>query len=128
MVDFSNLKKYWIGIVIPILIFILTLLILDTGKSTNSKSVIDVYKEIDKEQTKRIENLETIVKQHRDILLMKIKKDSILTIQSQVEINKLNQNIKDLKKANEKVRININNADIDASYDILTNNIKKRQR
>ena len=111
-----------------ILIFILTLLILDTGKSTNSKSVIDVYKEIDKEQTKRIENLETIVKQHRDILLMKIKKDSILTIQSQVEINKLNQNIKDLKKANEKVRININNADIDASYDILTNNIKKRQR
>jgi hypothetical protein len=128
MINFSNLKKYWIGIVIPILIFILTLLILDTGKSTNSKSVIDVYKEIDKEQTKRIENLETIVKQHRDILLMKIKKDSILTIQSQVEINKLNQNIKDLKKANEKVRININNADIDASYDILTNNIKKRQR
>lgn len=128
MINFSNLKKYWIGIVIPILIFILVLLILDTGKSTNSKSVIDVYKEIDKEQTKRIENLETIVKQHRDILLMKIKKDSILTIQSQVEINKLNQNIKDLKKANEKVRININNADIDASYDILTNNIKKRQR
>lgn len=128
MINFSNLKKYWIGIVIPILIFILTLLILDTGKSTNSKSVIDVYKEIDKEQTKRIENLETIVKQHRDILLMKIKKDSILTIQSQVEINKLNQNIKDLKKANEKVRININNADIDASYNILTNNIKKRQR
>lgn len=128
MINFSNLKKYWIGIVIPILIFILALLILDTGKSTNSKSVIDVYKEIDKEQTKRIENLETIVKQHRDILLMKIKKDSILTIQSQVEINKLNQNIKDLKKANEKVRININNADIDASYDILTNNIKKRQR
>lgn len=128
MINFSNLKKYWIGIVIPILIFILILLILDTGKSTNSKSVIDVYKEIDKEQTKRIENLETIVKQHRDILLMKIKKDSILTIQSQVEINKLNQNIKDLKKANEKVRININNADIDASYDILTNNIKKRQR
>ena len=128
MADFSNFKKYWLLLVVPILIFVLVLLFLDNGKPTNSNAVIDVYKEIDKEQTKRIENLETIVKQHRDILLMKIKKDSILTIQSQVEINKLNQNIKDLKKANEKVRININNADIDASYNILTNNIKKRQR
>ena len=46
-------------------------------------------------------------------------------MQSQIEINKLNKSIKDLKKSNEQARNNINNADIDASYNILTNNLKK---
>ena len=54
--------------------------------------------------------------------------DSIMYMQSQIEIGKLNKNIKDIRKENEKMRNNINGADIDASYDILTNNLKKRQR
>ena len=59
---------------------------------------------------------------------MKIKEDSIMYMQSQIEIGKLNKNIKEIRKENEKMRNNINGADIDASYDILTNNLKKRQR
>jgi len=128
MVDFSNFKKYWLLLVVPILIFVLVLLFLDNGKPTNSNAVIDAYKEIDKEQTQRIEKLEKVIEQHKNTLLMKIRQDSVLFMQSQIEINKLNKSIKDLKKSNEQARNNINNADIDASYDILTNNLKKRQR
>lgn len=128
MVDFSNFKKYWLLLVVPILIFVLVLLFLDNGKPTNSNAVIDAYKEIDKEQTQRIEKLEKVIEQHKKILLMKTKQDSLLFMQSQIEINKLNKSIKDLKKSNEQARNNINNADIDASYNILTNNLKKRQR
>jgi len=128
MVDFSNFKKYWLLLVVPILIFVLVLLFLDNGKPTNSNAVIDAYKEIDKEQTQRIEKLEKVIEQHKKILLMKTRQDSVLFMQSQIEINKLNKSIKDLKKSNEQARNNINNADIDASYDILTNNLKKRQR
>ena len=36
-------------------------------------------------------------------------------MQSQIEIGKLNKNIKDIRKENEKMRNNINGADIDAS-------------
>lgn len=128
MADFSNFKKYWLLLVVPILIFVLVLLFLDNGKPTNSNAVIDAYKEIDKEQTQRIEKLEKVIEQHKKILLMKTKQDSLLFMQSQIEINKLNKSIKDLKKSNEQARNNINNADIDASYNILTNNLKKRQR
>ena len=128
MADFSNFKKYWLLLVVPILIFVLVLLFLDNGKPTNSNAVIDEYKEIDKEQTQRIEKLEKVIEQHKKILLMKTKQDSLLFMQSQIEINKLNKSIKDLKKSNEQARNNINNADIDASYNILTNNLKKRQR
>ena len=128
MVDFSNFKKYWLLLVVPILIFVLVLLFLDNGKPTNSNAVIDAYKEIDIEQTAKIEHLETVIEQHKKILLMKTRQDSVLFMQSQIEINKLNKSIKDLRKENEKMRNNINGADIDASYDILTNNIKKRQR
>ena len=128
MVDFSNFKKYWLLLVVPILIFVLVLLFIDNGKPTNSNAVIDAYKEIDKEQTQRIEKLEKVIEQHKKILLMKTKQDSLLFMQSQIEINKLNKSIKDLKKSNEQARNNINNADIDASYNILTNNLKKRQR
>ncbi|HPB85308.1 MAG TPA: hypothetical protein PLR63_05935 [Paludibacteraceae bacterium] len=128
MVDFSNFKKYWLLLVVPILIFVLVLLFLDNGKPTNSNAVIDAYKEIDKEQTQRIEKLEKVIEQHKKILLMKTRQDSVLFMQSQIEINKLNKSIKDLKKSNEQARNNINNADIDASYNILTNNLKKRQR
>lgn len=128
MVDFSNFKKYWLLLVVPILIFVLVLLFLDNGKPTNSNAVIDAYKEIDKEQTQRIEKLEKVIEQHKKILLMKTRQDSVLFMQSQIEINKLNKSIKYLKKSNEQARNNINNADIDASYNILTNNLKKRQR
>ena len=128
MADFSNFKKYWLLLIIPIIIFILVLLFLNNGKPINSNAVIDAYKEIDKEQTQRIEKLEKVIEQHKKILLMKTKQDSLLFMQSQIEINKLNKSIKDLKKSNEQARNNINNADIDASYDILTNNLKKRQR
>ena len=128
MVDFSNFKKYWLLLVVPILIFVLVLLFLDNGKPTNSNAVIDAYKEIDKEQTQRIEKLEKVIEQHKKILLMKTRQDSVLFMQSQIEIGKLNKNIKDIRKENEKMRNNINGADIDASYDILTNNLKKRQR
>lgn len=128
MVDFSNFKKYWLLLVVPILIFVLVLLFIDNGKPTNSNAVIDAYKEIDKEQTQRIEKLEKVIEQHKKILLMKTRQDSVLFMQSQIEINKLNKSIKDLKKSNEQARNNINNADIDASYNILTNNLKKRQR
>lgn len=128
MVDFSNFKKYWLLLVVPILIFVLVLLFLDNGKPTNSNAVIDAYKEIDKEQTQRIEKLEKVIEQHKKILLMKTRQDSVLFMQSQIEINKLNKSIKDLKKSNEQARNNINNADIDASYNILTNNLKRRQR
>jgi hypothetical protein len=128
MADFSNFKKYWLLLVVPILIFVLVLLFLDNGKPTNSNAVIDAYKEIDKEQTQRIEKLEKVIEQHKKILLMKTRQDSVLFMQSQIEINKLNKSIKDLKKSNEQARNNINNADIDASYNILTNNLKKRQR
>lgn len=128
MVDFSNFKKYWLLLVVPILIFVLVLLFLNNGKPTNSNAVIDAYKEIDKEQTQRIEKLEKVIEQHKKILLMKTRQDSVLFMQSQIEINKLNKSIKYLKKSNEQARNNINNADIDASYNILTNNLKKRQR
>jgi len=128
MIDFSAHKKFWLLLVVPILIFVLVLLFLDNGKLTNSNAVIDAYKEIDKEQTQRIEKLEKVIEQHKKILLMKTRQDSVLFMQSQIEINKLNKSIKDLKKSNEQARNNINNADIDASYDILTNNLKKRQR
>ena len=128
MADFSNFKKYWLLLVVPILIFVLVLLFIDNGKPTNSNAVIDAYKEIDKEQTQRIEKLEKVIEQHKKILLMKTRQDSVLFMQSQIEINKLNKSIKDLKKSNEQARNNINNADIDASYNILTNNLKKRQR
>lgn len=128
MADFSNFKKYWLLLVVPILIFVLVLLFLDNGKPTNSNAVIDAYKEIDKEQTQRIEKLEKVIEQHKKILLMKTRQDSVLFMQSQIEIGKLNKNIKDIRKENEKMRNNINGADIDASYDILTNNLKKRQR
>lgn len=128
MVDFSNFKKYWLLLVVPILIFVLVLLFLDNGKPTNSNAVIDAYKEIDKEQTQRIEKLEKVIEQHKKILLIKTRQDSVLFMQSQIEINKLNKSIKDLKKSNEQARNNINNADIDASYNILTNNLKRRQR
>jgi len=128
MADFSNFKKYWLLLVVPILIFVLVLLFLNNGKPTNSNAVIDAYKEIDKEQTQRIEKLEKVIEQHKKILLMKTRQDSVLFMQSQIEINKLNKSIKDLKKSNEQARNNINNADIDASYNILTNNLKKRQR
>ena len=128
MADFSNFKKYWLLLIIPIIIFILVLLFLNNGKPINSNAVIDAYKEIDIEQTAKIEHLEKVIEQHKNTLLMKIKQDSLLFMQSQIEINKLNKSIKDLKKSNEQARNNINNADIDASYDILTNNLKKRQR
>ena len=77
MADFSNFKKYWLLLVVPILIFVLVLLFLDNGKPTNSNAVIDAYKEIDKEQTQRIEKLEKVIEQHKNTLLMKIKEDSI---------------------------------------------------
>ena len=128
MIDFSAHKKFWLLLIIPIIIFILVLLFLNNGKPISSNAVIDAYKEIDKEQTQRIEKLEKVIEQHKKILLMKTKQDSLLFMQSQIEINKLNKSIKDLKKSNEQARNNINNADIDASYDILTNNLKKRQR
>ena len=128
MIDFSAHKKFWLLLIIPIIIFILVLLFLNNGKPINSNAVIDAYKEIDKEQTQRIEKLEKVIEQHKKILLMKTKQDSLLFMQSQIEINKLNKSIKDLKKSNEQARNNINNADIDASYNILTNNLKKRQR
>ena len=128
MIDFSAHKKFWLPLIIPIIIFILVLLFLNNGKPINSNAVIDAYKEIDKEQTQRIEKLEKVIEQHKNTLLMKIKEDSIMYMQSQIEIGKLNKNIKDIRKENEKMRNNINGADIDASYDILTNNRKKRQR
>ena len=128
MADFSAHKKFWLLLIIPIIIFILVLLFLNNGKPINSNAVIDAYKEIDKEQTQRIEKLEKVIEQHKKILLMKTRQDSVLFMQSQIEINKLNKSIKDLKKSNEQARNNINNADIDASYNILTNNLKKRQR
>ena len=65
MADFSNFKKYWLLLVVPILIFVLVLLFLDNGKPTNSNAVIDAYKEIDKEQTQRIEKLEKVIEQHK---------------------------------------------------------------
>ena len=128
MIDFSAHKKFWLLLIIPIIIFILVLLFLNNGKPINSNAVIDAYKEIDIEQTAKIEHLETVIEQHKNTLLMKIKEDSIMYMQSQIEIGKLNKNIKDIRKENEKMRNNINGADIDASYDILTNNLKKRQR
>ena len=97
MADFSNFKKYWLLLVVPILIFVLVLLFLDNGKPTNSNAVIDAYKEIDKEQTQRIEKLEKVIEQHKKILLMKIKEDSIMYMQSRIEIGKLNKNIKDIR-------------------------------
>ena len=128
MIDFSAHKKFWLLLIIPIIIFILVLLFLNNGKPINSNAVIDAYKEIDIEQTAKIEHLETVIEQHKNTLLMKTKQDSLLFMQSQIEIGKLNKNIKDIRKENEKMRNNINGADIDASYDILTNNLKKRQR
>ena len=118
MADFSNFKKYWLLLVVPILIFVLVLLFLNNGKPINSNAVIDAYKEIDKEQTQRIEKLEKVIEQHKNTLLMKIKEDSIMYMQSQIEIGKLNKNIKDIRKENEKMRNNINGADSDAYKEI----------
>ena len=98
MIDFSAHKKFWMLLIIPIIIFILVLLFLNNGKPINSNAVIDAYKEIDIEQTAKIEHLETVIEQHKNTLLMKIKEDSIMYMQSQIEIGKLNKNIKDIRK------------------------------
>ena len=76
MIDFSAHKKFWLLLIIPIIIFILVLLFLNNGKPINSNAVIDAYKEIDKEQTQRIEKLEKVIEQHKKILLMKIKENA----------------------------------------------------
>ena len=56
MIDFSAHKKFWLLLIIPIIIFILVLLFLNNGKPINSNAVIDAYKEIDIEQTAKIEH------------------------------------------------------------------------
>lgn len=56
MADFSNFKKYWLLLVVPILIFVLVLLFLDNGKPTNSNAVIDAYKKSTKSKRKELKN------------------------------------------------------------------------
>jgi hypothetical protein len=61
-------------------------------------------------------------------LSIKVKADKELQEKSNKEISDLRLQIKSIKaNANAKKNI-INNADLEQSYDILTDNIKKRQR
>ena len=76
MIDFSAHKKFWLLLIIPIIIFILVLLFLNNGKPINSNAVIDAYKEIDKEQTQRIEKLEKVIEQHKKDLCFRRSKDT----------------------------------------------------
>lgn len=91
------------------------------------KPKIMVY-ESDKAVLEQIEHLRKRVDLLNSELSIKVKADKELQEKSNKEISDLRLQIKSIKaNANAKKNI-INNADLEQSYDILTDNIKKRQR
>ena len=87
-----------------------------------------MLEQIQVEQQKQIDYLRFKTDSLNKELIIKKKLDAELQSRSENEIIDLRLQIKAIKNnANAKKDIN-NNADLEQSYDILTNNIKKRQR
>lgn len=97
-------------------------------KIVTYKSDNKVLEQIQAEQQKQIDYLRFKIDSLNKELIIKKKLDAELQSKSENEIIDLRLQIKAIKNnANAKKDIN-NNADLEQSYDILTNNIKKRQR
>lgn len=97
-------------------------------KIVTYKSDNKVLEQIQAEQQKQIDYLRFKIDSLNKELIIKKKLDAELQSRSENEIIDLRLQIKAIKNnANAKKDIN-NNADLEQSYDILTNNIKKRQR
>ncbi len=97
-------------------------------KIVTYKSDNKVLEQIQAEQQKQIDYLRFKTDSLNKELIIKKKLDAELQSRSENEIIDLRLQIKAIKNnANAKKDIN-NNADLEQSYDILTNNIKKRQR
>ena len=97
-------------------------------KIVTYKSDNKVLEQIQAEQQKQIDYLRFKTDSLNKELIIKKKLDAELQSKSENEIIDLRLQIKAIKNnANAKKDIN-NNADLEQSYDILTNNIKKRQR
>ena len=97
-------------------------------KIVTYKSDNKVLEQIQAEQQKQIDYLRFKIDSLNKELIIKKKLDAELQSKSENEIIDLRLQIKAIKNnANAKKDIN-NNADLDQSFDILTSNIKKRQR
>ena len=87
-----------------------------------------MLEQIQAEQQKQIDYLRFKIDSLNKELIIKKKLDAELQSKSENEIIDLRLQIKAIKNnANAKKDIN-NNADLEQSFDILTSNIKKRQR
>ena len=97
-------------------------------KIVTYKSDNKVLEQIQAEQQKQIDYLRFKIDSLNKELIIKKKLDAELQSRSENEIIDLRLQIKAIKNnANAKKDIN-NNADLEQSFDILTSNIKKRQR
>ena len=97
-------------------------------KIVTYKSDNKVLEQIQAEQQKQIDYLRFKIDSLNKELIIKKKLDAELQSKSENEIIDLRLQIKAIKNnANAKKDIN-NNADLEQSFDILTSNIKKRQR
>lgn len=97
-------------------------------KIVTYKSDNKVLEQIQAEQQKQIDYLRFKTDSLNKELIIKKKLDAELQSKSENEIIDLRLQIKAIKNnANAKKDIN-NNADLEQSFDILTSNIKKRQR
>jgi len=97
-------------------------------KIVTYKSDNKVLEQIQAEQQKQIDYLRFKIDSLNKELIIKKKLDAELQSKSENEIIDLRLQIKAIKNnANAKKDIN-NSADLEQSFDILTSNIKKRQR
>ena len=122
-------KKFFLFIVTPALVLAIFCW-LTMRKPTPKYDALNnpILEQIQKEQGERIENLESIVLQLRQEIADKSVQDSILQVVSKKKIIELQFFIQNIKSDNEKKHILNSNTDINQSYDILTNNIKKRKQ
>lgn len=108
------------------------ILFLYSWVNTNSHNIRDlqspILNEIIKQQDKRISTLEEQLLKFNKDFRKKIIADSILYSNGQKTILEINSQIKDNKYENQKKHIVNSNTDLNQSFDILTNNLKKRSK
>lgn len=124
--EFINENRHFLAyIFVPL--FIVVLIVVFRPKYEN-RSDNKVLEQIQVEQQKQIDYLRFKTDSLNKELIIKKKLDAELQSRSENEIIDLRLQIKAIKNnANAKKDIN-NNADLEQSFDILTSNIKKRQR
>lgn len=111
-----------------LLLVIIIFFAIKKPKIVTYKSDNKVLEQIQAEQQKQIDYLRFKIDSLNKELIIKKKLDAELQSKSENEIIDLRLQIKAIKNnANAKKDIN-NNADLEQSFDILTINIKKRQR